>query len=167
MLDAIENGTLEPGERLNDDELTTWLGVSRTPVREAIARLESEGLVDMAANRYTRVAGLAGAAHDQAAMLLAALQTWAIDHADQATSAARTAAAANARALTAGIDAHDVEAYRGLQDAGAELISGLDNPLFTATESAVRGRVKFHAAAADANIDWDAADATARALTEI
>ncbi|KIP99506.1 GntR family transcriptional regulator, partial [Curtobacterium flaccumfaciens] len=53
MLEAIENGTLEAGERLNDEELTSWLGVSRTPVREAIARLESEGLVEMAANRYT------------------------------------------------------------------------------------------------------------------
>ncbi|WP_181419940.1 MULTISPECIES: GntR family transcriptional regulator [unclassified Curtobacterium] len=46
-LEAIENGTLEAGERLNDEELTSWLGVSRTPVREAIARLESEGLVEM------------------------------------------------------------------------------------------------------------------------
>lgn len=57
MLDAIQDGTLEPGERLNDDQLTAWLGVSRTPVREAIARLESEGLVEMAANRYTARCG--------------------------------------------------------------------------------------------------------------
>ncbi len=77
------------GERLNDEELTSWLGVSRTPVREAIARLESEGLVEMAANRYTRVASLSGPAHEQAAMLLAALHAWAIDHAGEATADAR------------------------------------------------------------------------------
>ena len=55
MLDAIQDGTLQPGERLNDDELVTWLGVSRTPIREAIAKLVDYGLVEMEANRYTRV----------------------------------------------------------------------------------------------------------------
>ncbi|GAA4675536.1 GntR family transcriptional regulator [Frondihabitans cladoniiphilus] len=55
MLAAIGDGTLELGERLNDDELVTWLGVSRTPVREAIAKLADYGLVDIEANRYTRV----------------------------------------------------------------------------------------------------------------
>lgn len=52
---AILDGTLELGERLNDDELVRWLGVSRTPVREAIAKLAEQGLVDIEANRYTRV----------------------------------------------------------------------------------------------------------------
>ncbi|GAB3692874.1 GntR family transcriptional regulator [Angustibacter aerolatus] len=42
---AIVDGTLAPGERLVDAELCAWLGVSRTPVREAIARLEQIGLV--------------------------------------------------------------------------------------------------------------------------
>ena len=55
MLAAIVDGTLELGERLNDDELVRWLGVSRTPVREAIAKLADYGLVDIEANRYTRV----------------------------------------------------------------------------------------------------------------
>ena len=55
LLAAIGDGTLELGERLNDDELVSWLGVSRTPVREAIAKLSDFGLVDIEANRYTRV----------------------------------------------------------------------------------------------------------------
>jgi DNA-binding GntR family transcriptional regulator len=42
---AIVNGVLAPGERLHDSELVQWLGVSRTPVREALARLEQAGLV--------------------------------------------------------------------------------------------------------------------------
>ena len=53
---AIIDGTLEPGERLHDDQLISWLGVSRTPIREALASLANEGLIEMAANRYTRVA---------------------------------------------------------------------------------------------------------------
>jgi len=166
MRTAIENGTLEAGERLNDEELTSWLGVSRTPVREAIARLESEGLVEMAANRYTHVAALSGSAHDEAAVLLAALHTWAIEHADQSTAEARKAAAAAATKLITFLEAQDVEAYRALQDAAASLIAELNNDLLAGTETAIRGRVKFHAAAAEANIDWVASTATAQALAE-
>ena len=54
--DAIMDGTLEPGERLNDADLISWLGVSRTPIREALAELARAGLIEMAPNRYTRVA---------------------------------------------------------------------------------------------------------------
>ena len=54
--DAIVDGTLEPGERLHDDELIAWLQVSRTPIREALGDLVRAGLVEMAPNRYTRVA---------------------------------------------------------------------------------------------------------------
>jgi len=53
---AILDGTLEPGERLNDDDLLKWLGVSRTPIREALADLAHAGLIEMEPNRYTRVA---------------------------------------------------------------------------------------------------------------
>ena len=44
---AILMGELEPGERLMELALTEKLGVSRTPVREAIRMLEKEGLVEM------------------------------------------------------------------------------------------------------------------------
>jgi DNA-binding GntR family transcriptional regulator len=55
MFAAIIDGTLEFGERLNDEQLVAWLGVSRTPVREAIAKLADQALVDVEANRYTRI----------------------------------------------------------------------------------------------------------------
>jgi len=53
--EAILDGRLEPGQHLRDHELAKWLGVSRTPVREALQRLERTGLVEVAPNRYTRV----------------------------------------------------------------------------------------------------------------
>ena len=52
--DAIVDGTLAPGERLQDQELCAWLGLSRTPVREALGRLEQDGLVETAPQRFTR-----------------------------------------------------------------------------------------------------------------
>jgi DNA-binding GntR family transcriptional regulator len=53
--EAILDGRLAPGERLRDTELAERLGVSRTPVREALQRLHRGGLVDICANRWTRV----------------------------------------------------------------------------------------------------------------
>lgn len=52
----IVDGILLPGERVRDIELADRLGVSRMPVREALTRLADEGFVQMAANRWTRVA---------------------------------------------------------------------------------------------------------------
>jgi DNA-binding GntR family transcriptional regulator len=52
---AIVDGTLQPGERLRDAELERWLGVSRTPIREALGRLEQVGLVQTEPGRSTRV----------------------------------------------------------------------------------------------------------------
>lgn len=53
--EAILDGTLRPGERLRDQDLAENLGVSRTPVREALQRLERIGLVEVSPHRYTRV----------------------------------------------------------------------------------------------------------------
>ncbi|MFV0333741.1 MAG: GntR family transcriptional regulator [Tropicimonas sp.] len=45
LLDDISTGALLPGDRLREAEIATRLGVSRTPVREAIRLLEADGLV--------------------------------------------------------------------------------------------------------------------------
>lgn len=45
LLDEIRNGSLLPGARLRETELADRLGISRTPVREAIRQLEADGLV--------------------------------------------------------------------------------------------------------------------------
>jgi DNA-binding GntR family transcriptional regulator len=42
---AIQSGSLKPGTRLRELELTDWLGISRTPIREALKRLENDGLI--------------------------------------------------------------------------------------------------------------------------
>lgn len=55
---AIQNGTLQPGERLMEIPLAEELGVSRTPIREAIRKLELEGFVIMIPRRGAYVANI-------------------------------------------------------------------------------------------------------------
>ena len=45
ILSAIDNGTYRPGDRLVESELAERLGVSRTPVREALQRLETQSML--------------------------------------------------------------------------------------------------------------------------
>jgi DNA-binding GntR family transcriptional regulator len=54
--DRITDGSLERGARIHQEDLADELGVSRTPVREALRRLAAEGLVEMRTNRGARVA---------------------------------------------------------------------------------------------------------------
>lgn len=56
LREAILKGELEPGERLMEIALAQKLGVSRTPIREAIRKLELEGLVVMAPRKGAEVA---------------------------------------------------------------------------------------------------------------
>jgi DNA-binding GntR family transcriptional regulator len=55
---AIQRGRLKPGERLRENELADFVGLSRTPVREALGRLQAEGLVAHDAARGVVVAEL-------------------------------------------------------------------------------------------------------------
>ncbi|GAB3931143.1 GntR family transcriptional regulator [Kribbella albertanoniae] len=76
--DAIVKGELAPGERLNDADLSDWLGVSRTPVREALARLEQAGLVQTKPGRYTMVSPLDARALREAQLVTAAMHELAV-----------------------------------------------------------------------------------------
>ena len=55
---AIITGEFAPGERLMEIALANKLGVSRTPVREALRQLDLEGLVEIAPNRGAKVIGI-------------------------------------------------------------------------------------------------------------
>jgi DNA-binding GntR family transcriptional regulator len=51
----IIDGTLNPGEKMNDGKLAEALGISRTPVREALQTLQAQGFVEMRPGKETRV----------------------------------------------------------------------------------------------------------------
>ncbi len=58
LREAIIVGELKPGERLMEVKLAQKMGVSRTPVREAIRKLELEGLVEMLPRKGAHIADL-------------------------------------------------------------------------------------------------------------
>ncbi|MDO5629859.1 MAG: GntR family transcriptional regulator [Mobilicoccus sp.] len=72
--DAIVDGTLRPGERLRDSELEAWLGVSRTPIREALLRLERAGMVVATPGKATTVSEVDAVATREAQQIVGAMQ---------------------------------------------------------------------------------------------
>ncbi|GAA3926000.1 GntR family transcriptional regulator [Actinoplanes auranticolor] len=78
LRDAIVDGTFTPGEQLKDGELAEWLGVSRTPVREALLRLGSSGLVVALPGRSTRVSTIDAPAVRDARDVIAAMHELAV-----------------------------------------------------------------------------------------
>ncbi|MGO4782946.1 GntR family transcriptional regulator [Cryobacterium sp. W22_MBD10_FK3] len=78
LRDAIVDGTFAPGEQLRDTDLATWLGVSRTPVREALLRLTQAGLVVSRPGRSTSVSPVDLSAVRDARGVVAALHELAV-----------------------------------------------------------------------------------------
>lgn len=56
--DLIEHGELKPGDKISEKQLCETFGISRTPLREALKVLTSEGLIEMLPNRGARVSRL-------------------------------------------------------------------------------------------------------------
>ncbi|GIF63294.1 putative transcriptional regulator, GntR family protein [Asanoa ishikariensis] len=80
LRDAIVDGTFLPGEQLKDGELAEWLGVSRTPVREALLRLAGSGLVVALPGRSTKVSTIDPRAVRDARDVIAAMHELAVRH---------------------------------------------------------------------------------------
>jgi len=81
LLTWIMEGELRPGEKLLDKELAESMGVSRTPVREALRRLEDKDLVESAANRWTRVSEVSIRESEKIYPIIWALETLAVSSA--------------------------------------------------------------------------------------
>jgi len=78
LRDAIVDGTLAPGEQLRDNDLADRLGVSRTPVREALLELARAGLVTATPGRSTVVAPIEPAAIRDAQAVVGAMHALAV-----------------------------------------------------------------------------------------
>jgi DNA-binding GntR family transcriptional regulator len=102
---AIQNGGLQPGSIVREAELTAWLGMSRTPLRDALQRLEREGLLSLQAHRGILISKL----DRQAIVELYTARAWAEGSA--ASLAARNATPAEIAGLR-----HILELERGAGD---------------------------------------------------
>lgn len=104
LRDAIVNGTFEPGEQLREIELQGWLGVSRTPIREALAKLQQAGLVAMIPGRSTIVTDIHTDRARQAQSVVASMHELAV------------------RAAVPALTADDIAAMRAANTAFAEAL---------------------------------------------
>ncbi|GEK21928.1 GntR family transcriptional regulator [Cellulomonas xylanilytica] len=111
LRDAITDGTFAPGEQLRDGELATWLGVSRTPVREALLRLAQGGLVVARPGRSTVVSSLDERSTRDARDVVAAMHELVVREAvTHFTSADLDAMNDAARRFAEALDARDIDA---------------------------------------------------------
>lgn len=112
LVDMIMNHAVAPDTRLNIDALSRSLGVSPTPIREALAQMEAEGLVVKEPHRSYTVAPLIGLDDLRALIDFRLL----VEPAAAAAAARRTsreqAAALKAFARSGGAGDHDVRANR-------------------------------------------------------
>ncbi len=78
LREAILRGDLRPGQKLKQQELAAWLGMSATPVREVLRILEAEGLLVHLAHKGVLVADVSPAEAEEVALIRAALECLAV-----------------------------------------------------------------------------------------
>lgn len=97
---SIASGAYEAGDRLREEELSTALGVSRTPIREALRRLSAEGFVTFSSNKGAQVAAWTDTELEEIFELRALLESYA---AKRAATRVDTATVRRLESLALGI----------------------------------------------------------------
>ncbi|MFV0369656.1 MAG: GntR family transcriptional regulator [Hyphomicrobiaceae bacterium] len=87
----IVTGRLKPGDTVNEPQIAKRLGVSRTPVREAVKRLSDEGLIDVFAQSGTFVTEISRQAIEEAFVIRTALELESVARAAPLMDARHTA----------------------------------------------------------------------------
>jgi DNA-binding GntR family transcriptional regulator len=117
LRDAIVRAELQPGRQLSENELAGWLGVSRTPIREALVRLRDERLVEIVPQLGTFVSRISPQAIKDAQFIREALECSAVRRAAaRAADADLAALEETLRAQERATAAADAEAFYVLDD---------------------------------------------------
>ena len=111
---AIVDGRVLPGQRLKEEELAQQLGISRTPIREALLVLQTEGLLEATPNRGATVRAYDPADLEEMYDLRAVLESHA------------------ARRAATRVNAEQLEGLRASCDRFATLVGGDDLPALVA-----------------------------------
>jgi DNA-binding GntR family transcriptional regulator len=130
VLRAIVDGELAPGHQIRDLDIAESLGVSRTPVREALQRLLDEGLVETTPGAATRVAPIDTGAVSNIYPIVGALHALAVRLGAEQIGPEETEALAGANAaFAAAVDESHIAAALAADDAFHEVVlSAADNP---------------------------------------
>jgi DNA-binding transcriptional regulator YhcF (GntR family) len=114
----IRIGNLKYGEKIDENELIDKLGVSRTPIREALIQLSSDNILDNLSRKGFYVRHISAKEMDDAFAVIARLDTYAIelfmDRVDEETLAHLEACVAS---IDKAIARHDYEEYYNWQEA--------------------------------------------------
>jgi DNA-binding GntR family transcriptional regulator len=142
LRDAIIRAELPPGRKLSENELATWLGVSRTPIREALVRLRDERLVAIVPQLGTFVSYISPQAVSDASFIREALECSAIrETALKATEDDVAALEENLRAQERADERGDFDAFYVLDEEFHRVLCDLSGH---ATVWAVSQRAKGH-----------------------
>lgn len=142
--DMIVDGAYPPGSRLPERVLCETLGISRTPLREAMKVLASEGLVEIAPNRGARVAGLTADDVDELFPVMGALEALAGELACQRITETELA---EIRALHYQMVLHHRRGERPPyfelnQQIHEKILAAARNPTLTASYTNLSGRIR-------------------------
>jgi len=146
LRDAIASGAIAPGDRIRETAVSGQLGVSRTPVREALAELARDGLVHVEPYCGAYVARLDAARLEHLVEFRIALEQFAVER------AIRHAGAHDFDRVAACIDRLDERATAESFDAAIEadlevhalLIEIAGNPLLAATYSSLLNELRLY-----------------------
>ncbi|MEA3079887.1 MAG: hypothetical protein QOF05_1295 [Sphingomonadales bacterium] len=144
LRDLIVEGEFEPGARISERLLCERFGVSRTPLREVLKVLASEGLVDLLPNRGARVARLEDRDVEDMFEVMAALEALS---GRLACARISEPALADIRALHYRMLAHYLrrqlpEYFRLNQAIHEAIVDAAENPVLKATYLGLSGRIR-------------------------
>jgi DNA-binding GntR family transcriptional regulator len=142
--DMITEGRLEPGTKVSEKDLCALFGISRTPLREALKVLATEGLIVLLPHRGARVARLTGKDMADLFQVMGALEGLA---GELACARITDEAITEIRALHHEMLAHytrgDRSAYFTANQAIHEgIVAAADNSVLTAMYESMRGRIR-------------------------
>jgi DNA-binding GntR family transcriptional regulator len=144
LRDLIVEGILAPGARIAERQLCESLGVSRTPLREALKVLASEGLVELLPNRGARVARLDERDVEDMFQVMGALEALAGALACAHMTEAELAeiAALHYEMLAQYTRRKLPEYFRLNQAIHAAIVAAARNPILAATYQSLAGRIR-------------------------
>ena len=169
LREAIQSGALEPGERLVERKLAERLGVSHIPVREALAKLAEEGIVERTPRRGARVAALSDDELTEISSLRIVLEQFVVARAQERwTPQAEKKLHSIVDSMVSAATKGDVEQMFALDRRFHETLWTLaDHQVLLGVASQLRSRINGFLRAANGALENDELIAHAASHTEI